>query len=246
MTTPDWNRHREGLTGQYRWLEDVVRLKLMPAFGDIDKKLEAYSAKLDEQHIESDEPSFQEGEYSQKREYFQEGEYKAELYALLEDELRSAQSDMAAFAVATLYHHWERSVKWLIARKKHPSVVNELDKAEFKKLKVLLEYELLPDDCKDAFCNLNLGRLIANVIKHGKGPSERELRSIAPSFFERPWNDEHFDLPSDHGVNLIWVQPMHVDVIATAIRQFWETLPDSHFPQTPPFTRESMLNGDFD
>lgn len=219
------------MLAQFRRLEDSVRRKMMPAFGDIDSKLQACSDELDGLSFERDEPSFH------------EGEYKAELYALFEDELRSTQSDMAAFVVAALYNHWERSLKWMIARKHRPDRVHGLGAANFDRLKTLLQFDGLPAECKSAFDDIELGRLIANVIKHGEGPSAEALRIRAPDLSQRPWGDEAFDLPSTHGLNLIWVSKVQIDVVADAIRRFWETLPVDRLPASLPITLASMLNG---
>ena len=227
---PSWNEHRHRLKDQFCRLEKNVRQKMMLAFEDVDGKLEAYSDELSKQHITSNNPSFQ------------EGEYKAELHALYEDELRTAQCDVAAFAVAALYHHWERSVKWLIARRHRPGTVPGLDGANFEKLKEHLKFKDLPDECRFSFDNIDLGRLIANVIKHGQGSAAKGLQKKAPEIFIRPWNDDNFDLPSDHGVNLIWVQPSHVCAVADAISRFWQTLPDDHFPSNPPFTLDALCD----
>lgn len=234
MNATAWNPHRHQLQAQALRLESIVRQKMLVSEGDVDRELATYIADIAGQTFESDEPSFQ------------ADEYKAELSALFDDNLRSAQSDMAAFAVAALYHHWERSVKWLIARKHRPELVKESNKADFGGLKDLLRADDLPADCQGALDTLDLGRLIANVIKHGEGPSAAAMRAKKAALFERPWRDKNFDLPSDLGVNLIWVQPADVNAVAGAICLLWETLPEDRFPPTAPLTLESVLNGDLD
>lgn len=231
-SSPIFNMDRYALQDQHDRMSETIRSQLLPAFAGIDGKLSHYSAELDAQPIASDAPEFQ------------ESEHKAELHALYEDQLRSAQCDAAALAVAMLYHQWERATKWLIARKYCPDEVDGLASADFKKLKQLLGYSQFAPACRVAMDQIDLGRLIANVVKHGTGNSADELQARAPHLFEKPWSDSNFHLPSGIGTNVIWVGPEAVDNIAAAIDTFWQTLPDDRFPPARPPSLEAFLNGD--
>ena len=222
------NMHRDRLK---RLFERIS--KNVCTFGmDIEAELKTYSDNLYAQHFTSDEPCFD------------EDTYKAEQYEFYEDDLRSAETDWAAFAVTALYHHWERSVKWLIARKCLPYQLDEVLKADLNKLRSLLKSGHLPSTCEEALDVLDCARLIANTVKHGKGSSADKLRGECPDLFKRPWGDDiGMPLLSNHSLHVIWVRQEHVESTRRAIEQFWDSLPEDYFPPTP-MTTGTFLDPD--
>ncbi|MDQ2104426.1 hypothetical protein [Azospirillum isscasi] len=206
------------LLAQHRQIAEAVLGTMLPTFGDIERKAQAFSTELESKDCSSDDPCHN------------EDEYRAEQIIFFEDGLRSVEAEMAGMAVVALYHLWERSVKALISRKCLPYRLGEVAKANFDKIKALLDHSNLPEPCRGTLDAINLGRLIANVIKHGEGNAADDLRKLEQKLFQRSWNDEWFDLPSNRDVTLIWPQPEHARTLADAISTFWQTLPDNYFP----------------
>lgn len=231
MTRP---LHRWTVQAQHQQLSNAIQDTLLPVFGGIGQKAQEFSQELQGMDCSSDDPCHS------------EDEYRAAQEAYFEDGLRSIEAEMAGMAVVALYHLWERSVKTLLSQKCSPDQRDKIAKADFDMIKNRLKEDTLPSECKGALKIIDLGRLIANVIKHGEGHSAVDLRDREPGLFTRPWNDEDFPLPSNHSVAVIWPQPVHAQKLANAIADFWKHLPDRYFPARPgSLEREDVLNEDF-
>lgn len=244
MTQQPHNQHRNVLLQQYDRLFKSVK-QMLSLHEDIDQRVSTYKQELDQQDWSIDPSCTDTWIIAQ---HDPDG-VKFEYTMQFDDELRLSQSDSCALATTAFYHHWERSIKWLMARKAHPFLLKEILKVEFDKIKAALDFDELPDKYQKTMEDINLGRLIANVIKHGEGESAVKLRGLNKGLFKRPWNldqngEEIFGrydgfLPSSHGINLIFVQPEHVNTVSSAIQTFWKTLPDRYFPPMRPASLES-------
>jgi len=167
--------NRWTLRAQHRQLADAILFTMLPAFSDIDQKVQVFSQELEGVDCWSDDPCHS------------EDEYRAERVTVFDDELRSVEAAMVGMAVVALYRLWERSIKDLIAGKYRPHRLSEI------KITSLLDDANLPQPCRGALDVLDEGRLIANVIKHGDGNSADTLRQKDPELFRRPWNDDNFN-----------------------------------------------------
>jgi len=209
------------ILAQHRQIADAIMDTMLPTFGNIDLKVQKFRDDLEARDFCSNDPCRS------------EEEWQAEQITFFDDGLRSVETEMAGIAVAALYHLWERSIITLMRLNG-----NSIKNGVYKDTEYFLKNKDLHEDCKAAFSDINRGRLISNVVKHGAGSSAEELYKLEPKLFGIPWDDDCFNIPSKCDVRLIFPQCDHVRKLAAAITTFWKTLPDNFFPkQLPPWLR---------
>lgn len=137
---------------------------------------------------------------------------------------------MLGLAMAGLYHLWEQVTKQILywalmsSHSDHESLSRRLSKADFKELAKWLnrfnwDTKGTPFEGQQFYSGLNRLRLIANVVKHGRGTAARELEKIAQELFD---SNETFQDPGS--VDLM-LTPAHFDAAVIAVRGFFEALP---------------------
>jgi hypothetical protein len=107
-------------------------------------------------------------------------------------DLKFVREQVTGLAVAGLYHLWERLIKEFIineCRSDKPTKQDVLPtndavlKADFPKLKEFLKSVGWSIKTGDFYPDLDYLRLVANVVKHGDGPSCKALLEKAPGMF---------------------------------------------------------------
>jgi hypothetical protein len=135
--------------------------------------------------------------------------------------------------IAGLYHLFEQQAEYIMKELPSPKTIPKDGRAVFKMLHALQDQGI---QMKDLPCwrNLEELRLVANVVKHGPGDSEKELRQKAPSLFRECLS---------MGLNLALVPvvkplvgeglalgPEHFEKYAETVKVFWEQLIEKLLP----------------
>jgi len=135
--------------------------------------------------------------------------------------------------IAGLYHLFEQQAEYIMKELPRPKTISKDGSAVFKMLHALQDQGI---QMKDLPCwrNLEELRLVANVVKHGPGDSEKELRQQAPILFkERLSMGLNFALVpvvkplAGEGLAL---GPEHFEKYAEAVKGFWEQLIEKLLP----------------
>lgn len=138
---------------------------------------------------------------------------------------------MLGLAMAGLYHLWEQLAKQILywapvsAHQDRASVSRQLSKADFKVLEKWFNgfswgVERTPFEGQHFYFGLNRLRLIANVVKHGRGTSATELEQMAPELFESNVNSAD----ENPGSVDLMLTPEHFESAVNAVRGFFEAL----------------------
>ncbi len=107
----------------------------------------------------------------------------------LSDEYNLLINGMYSSVLISLYHLWEQDIRDLCKHKSWWSPVNrgsspvteqEIQRYKYETLKSLL---LLWGAQEFTFNQVNLLRLVANVAKHGRGPSATELLAVSREYY---------------------------------------------------------------
>ncbi|AXF05995.1 hypothetical protein [Paraburkholderia hospita] len=139
---------------------------------------------------------------------------------------------MLGLAMAGLYHLWEQLAKQIVywalrsPQTDYESLSRQLSKADFKALEKCLDRFTWNKDGttfegQPFYSGLNRLRLIANVVKHGRGTAARELETIAPELFN---SNENSPVQDPGAVDLL-LAPEHFDAAVNSVRGFFEALP---------------------
>ncbi|MGF6467030.1 hypothetical protein [Paraburkholderia youngii] len=139
---------------------------------------------------------------------------------------------MLGLAMAGLYHLWEQLAKQILywalraPQTDHESLSCKLSRADFKTLDKWLNRftwnrDGTPFESQPFYPGLKLLRLIANVVKHGRGPAATELKVLAPELFD---SNENCPVQDPGSVDLM-LAPEHFEAAVNAVRGFFEALP---------------------
>lgn len=146
------------------------------------------------------------------------------------ENLSFVREQLIQLSVAGLYHLWERAIKQFIIKElKHyqyeDSVFKVVEKATFEDLVDILQQFTYDITVTTYYQKLNELRLVANVVKHGKGKSLEQLAQLAPHLFENP-TISLIGISNNENLNL-----MSSDFMAysNAIQEFWTSFPERVF-----------------
>ena len=143
------------------------------------------------------------------------------------DDLVFVKGQVIGLAVAGLYHLWERTLKSFLKRE-----LEQCGLSEETKCVHTMKFDRLVDSLHEIgyevrkypfYTELDLLRLVANVFKHGEGPSLQDLYSSAPEFFRTYFKDAGV-VSSD--MDSFYINENHFQNFSTAIKSFWETMPE--------------------
>jgi hypothetical protein len=139
---------------------------------------------------------------------------------------------MLGLAMAGLYHLWEQLAKqimyWALRSPQtdHQTLSRQLSRADFKALGKWLNRftwnkDGTPFESQPFYPGLMRLRLIANVVKHGRGTAATELEAIAPELF----NSNEISPVQDPGSVDLMFAPENFHAAVNAVRGFFEALP---------------------
>jgi hypothetical protein len=159
-------------------------------------------------------------------------DYGVEVY----ENLYFVRQQIIGLATSGLYHLWERLLKQFICKElRHcsfgkRSVHEEMAKADFKELEKLLSQFGFCLAKQSYYADLSQLRLVSNVIKHGDGPSCKELQAVAPEMFQGYLY--HFDVLSN--ADSLELKLEDFVRYTRAITDFWNTFPENLTLQDEP------------
>lgn len=134
--------------------------------------------------------------------------------------------------IAGMFHEWEKQVRdWLGRELGHHGFGRHAHAAVWSvrvdELFDLFENCSWPVRASDFFPQLQRCQLVANVYKHGNGPSFDTLKDIAPDLVEGLDRPAFFVSALDHTV--LSVSDENLASFAEAITAFWRQLPENTF-----------------
>jgi hypothetical protein len=158
------------------------------------------------------------------------------IFSLLEE----MRGGVLVLLAAGIYHAWEKQLKeWLASEARHSGSGDHLRAAIWKKdfANMMDLFEGMGWAVRGApfFAKLDACRLVANVHKHGSGPSFNDLKARCPeylfdAFARGPFSDSRF---ADH--TRLRVSEDQLEEFHRSIIGFWETVPGEivGMPQRP-------------
>jgi hypothetical protein len=150
----------------------------------------------------------------------------------LYSDLKFVREQVTGLAIAGMYHLWERLLKEFIVeeyRYNEPTkqdflkTKEDIFKAEFPKLEDVLQKVGWNIKTEGFYSDLDLLRLVANVVKHGDGQSCKALLAKAPDMFVdfgHPW------INNSRGASNLSLKREDFPRFATAVRRFYEQFPE--------------------
>lgn len=146
------------------------------------------------------------------------------------ENLMFVKGQLSALATAGLFHLWEKTLKAFILRELGHYGLTEEGKREIENANHRTLTEWLCElgfelDGKKYMEELEICRLIANTIKHGDGPSCRQLAERAPNLLTSAYGiDLLLDQPS---ADNLWIEAESFERFAEAIETFWNEMPET-------------------
>ena len=157
---------------------------------------------------------------------YEDGIWRYELLNELRDQVRLN-------IIVGFYHNWEKALReWLVNEVGHWHRGEKL-KAQIWKVKIddifdLFERSQWNIRNQDFFELLYNCSLIANISKHGDGPSLQKLKDRNPDYFNASILDESFGITAHSWTyEDLSISNTHLDNFAEAIMHFWQALPEN-------------------
>ncbi|PZE20063.1 hypothetical protein [Paenibacillus xerothermodurans] len=138
--------------------------------------------------------------------------------------------------ISTLYQFWEQQIRKFLYEEltRHPNI-NPLKGQLFKDFcargfgDIRQVFEKCGVDIKgfDAYAKLNELRLLANLIKHGPGDSEDQLRKLRPDFFQDDASDIDRMVFYRTTLNeiVLEIDDEELGIYGESLIEFWEDIP---------------------
>lgn len=218
-----------GRASGHQWGASRIRQRLLGASVDFDdeaRQLADASFPNVVQFFDDHEDDYEQ--------YVAEKQMRTQTLEDCQQQIEITESYLWGLGIAGVYHQWERDVRDVISVFEEPkSSTKKNQNAKFESLCANIEKLNYPIRLCAGFEGLNLGRLIANAIKHGIGPSFEELAEKRPDLFPdhhkriRPHMPDKLPDADDLRVGVT-----EFDLVAEAIGLIWPELEDSIAPGT--------------
>jgi len=147
--------------------------------------------------------------------------------------LNLVRYNIIALSIVALYQIWEQSVKLFLFHEIHHTCEIEFSKyfnniKEIKRGFEFHNYDITEMKCWEIIDEL---RLLCNTIKHGDGPSAKELLEKNSALFKKSISDE-LDIEFENTTLLAETLDISTDLFNTyskALMDFWDELPERSF-----------------
>lgn len=232
MSEPDrvflqmWGPTREHLIANHQFYVAQARSRLLDQFDEASMKADAqrHSEKWLEQRVRFFDPDRDDPGTNYEAAYDENISFYLSL-AGLRDSTRLS-------IIAGMFHEWEKQVRdWLGQELGHLGLREHVHSAvwsvKIDDLLDLFESCSWPVRSQDSFQQLYRCQLVANVYKHGNGPSLNSLKRLAPELVGGGERPAFFVSALDYSA--LEVGDDDLASFAEAITSFWRGVPENIF-----------------